>query len=238
MGQVGQVGHSIFTALSCWISTYWFEPMVLEYLLIALDKMFIAKYFSYLCTKIYIAKMLLMSTHNIYFHAEIRKNIHSFQLKKYPFILVEKISIHFSWKKYSFILVVNSSISLLPFSGRRHKMTHKGWRLVKPQLSQSVVLYWAMPVPALLPAYVFGILYTVFDLITTHAPIMAQSSNSSDYSRCTFCLLPYKGICYGYPFELHQLVDAVQMNTNTICFYKENQEEKKNTQKHCISIIT
>ena len=30
-----------------------------------------------------------------------------------------------------------SSISFLPFSGRRHKMTLKGWRVVKPQHNQS-----------------------------------------------------------------------------------------------------
>ena len=33
----------------------------------------------------------------------------------------------------SFISSTVSSITLLPFSGRRHKMTHKGWRVVKPQ---------------------------------------------------------------------------------------------------------
>ena len=32
----------------------------------------------------------------------------------------------------SFISSTVSSISFLPFSGRRHKMTHKGWRVVKP----------------------------------------------------------------------------------------------------------
>ena len=42
--------------------------------------------------------------------------------------------------------------------------------------------------------------YTVFDLITTHTPISAQPSNS-DYNLCTFCLLVYKGICFGYKFE-------------------------------------
>ena len=35
----------------------------------------------------------------------------------------------------SFISTI-SSISLLPFSGRRHKMTHKGWRVAKPQHNQ------------------------------------------------------------------------------------------------------
>ena len=33
-----------------------------------------------------------------------------------------------------------SSISFLPFSRRRHKMTHKGWCVVKPQHNQSVSL--------------------------------------------------------------------------------------------------
>ena len=37
----------------------------------------------------------------------------------------------------SFISSTISSISFLPFSGRRHKMTHTGWRVVKPQHSQS-----------------------------------------------------------------------------------------------------
>ena len=41
-----------------------------------------------------------------------------------------------------------------------------------------------------------------------------------------FCLLLYKGICCGYSFELHRLVDAVQMSSLNICLYKENQEKK------------
>ena len=35
-----------------------------------------------------------------------------------------------------------------------------------------------------------------------------------------FCQLLYTGICCGYPFELHRLVDAIQMSTYNICFYK------------------
>ena len=46
---------------------------------------------------------------------------------------------------FTFILVLLSSLSLslistaisfLPFSGRRLKMTHKGWRVIKPQHNQ------------------------------------------------------------------------------------------------------
>ena len=36
-----------------------------------------------------------------------------------------------------FISSIFSSISFLPFSGRRHKMIHKGWCVVKPQHKQS-----------------------------------------------------------------------------------------------------
>ena len=38
----------------------------------------------------------------------------------------------------SFISSTIFSISFLPFSWRRHKMTHKDWRVVKPQHNQSV----------------------------------------------------------------------------------------------------
>ena len=48
--------------------------------------------------------------------------------------------IHFSLSplSLSFICYTISSISVLPFSGRRHKLTHKGWRVVKPQHNQSL----------------------------------------------------------------------------------------------------
>ena len=39
----------------------------------------------------------------------------------------------------SFIFSSISSISIFPFSGRWHKMTHKGWYVIKPQHSQSRV---------------------------------------------------------------------------------------------------
>ena len=41
----------------------------------------------------------------------------------------------------SFISSTLSSISFLPFSGRRHKMTLKGWRVVKPQHNQSIIIF-------------------------------------------------------------------------------------------------
>ena len=38
---------------------------------------------------------------------------------------------------------------------------------------------------------------------------------------CFFSGFLYKSICYGYSFELHRQVDAIQMGTHNICFYEE-----------------
>ena len=71
---------------------------------------------------------------------------------------------------------------------------------------------------------------TVFDLITAHTPISAQSRNSVVFRLQPvyfFSLLLYKGICCGYSFELHRLVNAIQMSSHNICFYKENQKKNR-----------
>ena len=36
----------------------------------------------------------------------------------------------------------------------------------------------------------------------------------------------YESTCWGYPFELHRQVDAIQMGTHSICLYKEEEKEK------------
>ena len=41
----------------------------------------------------------------------------------------------------SFISSPISSITLLPFCGRRHKMTHKGWRVIKPKYNQHTSIH-------------------------------------------------------------------------------------------------
>ena len=48
------------------------------------------------------------------------------------------IPVHLSSLTLSFISSTISSISFLPFSGRQHKMTHKGRLVVKPQHNQSI----------------------------------------------------------------------------------------------------
>ena len=47
------------------------------------------------------------------------------------------IPVPFSSLSLSFFSSNISSICFLPFSGKRHKMTHKGWGVVKPQHNQS-----------------------------------------------------------------------------------------------------
>ena len=57
----------------------------------------------------------------------------------YFFCFFTFIPVPLSSLSLSFISSTISSIFFLPFSGRRHKMTHKGWRVVKPQLNQSTM---------------------------------------------------------------------------------------------------
>ena len=63
---------------------------------------------------------------------------------------------------------------------------------------------------------------------------MMMSSNSlvfrlqAVYFLSTFF---YKDMCCGYPLELHRLVDAIQMSTHNICFYKVKSGGKKKKQK-------
>ena len=66
---------------------------------------------------------------------------------------------------------------------------------------------------------------TIFNLITAHAPVSAQSSNLVVFrlQPVYFCLLQFKTCC-GYSFELPQQVEAIQMSTHNIRFYKEIQK--------------
>ena len=100
--------------------------------------------------------------------------------------------IHFppSLISLSFISSTIFSISLLPFSGRWHKMTHKGWRVIKPQHNQSAedftrgVINDACAIFFLIvfiKAYVVGTHLNCLDLsrqfkwvLTTHAFIKKQ----------------------------------------------------------------
>ena len=54
----------------------------------------------------------------------------------YFFCFFTFIPVPLSFLSFSFISSITSSISFLPLSGRQHKMTHKGSRVVKPQHNQ------------------------------------------------------------------------------------------------------
>ena len=71
------------------------------------------------------------------------------------------------------------------------------------------------------------IMLTIVDLITALTLVSAQSNNFGvfKFQLLYFYLLLYKSICCWYSFELPQLVEAIQMSTNNIGFYKENQKK-------------
>ena len=57
----------------------------------------------------------------------------------YFFCFFTFIPVPLSTLSLSFISSTISSVSFLPFSGRWHKMTHKGWCVIKPQHNQKQV---------------------------------------------------------------------------------------------------
>ena len=59
----------------------------------------------------------------------------------YFFRFFSFIPVPLSSLSLSFISSNITSISFLPFSGRRHKMIHKGLHVIKPQHNQSVSVY-------------------------------------------------------------------------------------------------
>ena len=60
----------------------------------------------------------------------------------YFFCFFTFIPIPLSSLSLSLISSTISSISLLPFSGRWHKMTHKGWRVLKSPHNQSIFFFY------------------------------------------------------------------------------------------------
>ena len=70
-----------------------------------------------------------------------------------------------------------------------------------------------------LPFYL-TIRITVFDLITTHAPISAKSSNFVVFRlQPVYFYLLLSKTCCGYLPELPRQVEAIQTNTHNVCFY-------------------
>ena len=49
--------------------------------------------------------------------------------------------------------------------------------------------------------------------------------SNDPYAMCLCFASLYKGICCGYPFELHRLVHAIQMGTHNICLFEETSKK-------------
>ena len=65
----------------------------------------------------------------------------------------------------------------------------------------------------------------IFNLITTYSyKRMVKQFRILQITAHVFSSTLYKSICCGYSFELPQLVEAIQMSTHNIWFYKENQK--------------
>ena len=52
-------------------------------------------------------------------------------------------------------------------------------------------------------------------------PCLCNVAYAMFFFLCSFSGFLYKCICYGYSFELHRQVDAIQMGTHNICLYEE-----------------
>ena len=62
--------------------------------------------------------------------------------------------------------------------------------------------------------------YTLFDLLTAHAPI--RQLPVFRLQPVYFYLLLYKTYVVGTHLRLPRLVEAIQMSINNICFYRES----------------
>ena len=109
----------------------------------------------------------------------------------YFFCFFTFIPVPLSSLSLSFISSTLSSISFLPFSGRRHKMTLKGWRVVKPQHNQ--IFLWSKRM------YPFNIMQSAFryHLLSPHGGIKQ-------------CLASQRHIRSGSPlFAFVQILDSM-----------------------------
>ena len=63
--------------------------------------------------------------------------------------------------------------------------------------------------------------------VSTYTKVTLKKHSAKDLSNdayaifCGFVSGLYKSICCGYSFELHRQVGAIQMDTHTICLYKQ-----------------
>ena len=75
---------------------------------------------------------------------------------------------------------------------------------------------------------------TVFDLITAHTPISAQSGSLQITASVLFVYFFIKAYVVGT--HLNCIIDAIQMSTHNICIYNENKKKLHN--HHQISVYS
>ena len=82
----------------------------------------------------------------------------------------------------SFISTI-SSISFLPFSGRQYKLTHKGWRVIKPQHNQKALGQGQITTKILTVAKAFYYFYHMLKVpaISLNYPLSKWFSTFSQY---------------------------------------------------------
>ena len=128
--------------------------------------------------------------------------------------------IHFplSPLSFSFISSTISFISLLPFSGRWHKMTHKGWHIVKPQHNQSILfllfLYFHS-FSSFSPVFLFHFLYYLFYL---SSPLLWETIQN-DPQGLMCCLTPTQSISFIFAVSSFSSFSPVLFNFLYYLFY-------------------
>ena len=76
------------------------------------------------------------------------------------------------------------------------------------------------------PTYTKGTLKKKFKKKKKKAKDLPNNAYAMFLCECGFFSdFHYKSICFGYSYELHQQVDAIQMGTHNICLYKEVDKE-------------
>ena len=117
--------------------------------------------------------------------------------------------IHFplSPLSFSFISSTISSISLLPFSGRWHKMTHKVWHVIKPQHNQSVCVHVWSKYPSVIITLEF-FCYTFWTKFSEDLLCLLRQDVSSSYPGLMFKSIHSKF----YPLQALPFVSGIEMN--------------------------
>ena len=99
--------------------------------------------------------------------------------------------IHFLFSLLS-LSIISSSTSLCPFSGRWHKMTHKGWHVIKPQHNQSVSYFQIRCFFFFNQKVLIFFLFLHENIYCGYSLEAPQRDASNEYQQCMFLWRNYK----------------------------------------------